>query len=185
MGSMRASRTQRQVTHHVPRPVSASLAEPCRLPVTHIREGAALRVAQSNLPSPCPAGTLDNSPAIHRWVGEIVGPQSPEGTIEIETGNSFVPPGLAHHRRRGGPSDKSLGYSHSPLRGSRCRPLVGKSKPCRQCWTLSQHAMPHRPLPVPAPAITRRLVSPALQSSHACPTGERVSDRCHGVRPPL
>ena len=72
--------------------------------------------ADTLLPTSCPGGTFDNSPAIYRWVAGAATSQSPVGTIEIRARRSAVPTGRARGRCRR-PSDKSLGYSHTPRRG--------------------------------------------------------------------
>ena len=73
-------------------------------------------VASVLSPTSCPGGTFDNSPAIYRWVAGAATWKSPVGTTEIRARRSAVPTGRARDRRRR-PSDKSLGYSHTPLRG--------------------------------------------------------------------
>jgi hypothetical protein len=76
-------------------------------------------------------GRPECSPAIHRWVGAATRQPSPGGTDECGssvrsptrthdrcTGSSFSRPYGTPSLAGGGiPSDKSLGYSHMPLRG--------------------------------------------------------------------
>jgi hypothetical protein len=85
-------------------------AEPARTPRPRPRRRAA---GESS------AGTIENSPAIHRWGLEQAVPKSrrdertPAGRGRQEGTSSVVPAGLAP-TRASRPSDESLGYSLSP-----------------------------------------------------------------------
>jgi hypothetical protein len=65
-----------------------------------------------------PGGTIENSPAIHRWVADrlrIV--VRPGGTIEARAARFKCPYGTPRPHQNPAPSDESLGYYQMPLRG--------------------------------------------------------------------
>jgi prepilin-type N-terminal cleavage/methylation domain-containing protein len=78
-----------------------------------------------------PEGTIENSPAIHRWVPEAEAIASPIGTTETFSTTSAVPTGLEGGRERF-PSSELLAYSRIVPTGRNLRARTTIPAPSRQ-----------------------------------------------------